>query len=178
MDRDAMKGKLLAVLLSVGFSDKYYNQFVESKSRAHNTRVTVSEISAAIASLPATFRYNKREDFFRHSEREGSGEIGLNLAFPYQSTIEAILVVKTAAGDHIGGPFTLLAREARRLLVPDFEFAPRAPKINISTNATLLESLARLFDLYLQARQAILSSDLHLDLAGDPRSRQRSSDSA
>ena len=81
--------------------------------------------------------------------------MGVNIAFPYEQ-VELILVLKVA-GNHIGQPFTGLARRVGQWRDPNFAPSPASPKIPFASTEQLQEALESGLKLFEDSRRAILT---------------------
>jgi hypothetical protein len=149
-----LRGELVRRLATVDFAGRYYAWYEQSPPPGDPPRLGQAAYEAALAELPLDFTYDRRERFFGASERFPGAETGLNVAFG-PGRAELILKV-TVAGERVGAPFTLLARQVAQLADPDFSYTPRAPKLYFADEAGLRATLRVAIGLYEDARRVVL----------------------
>lgn len=155
-DRNAHFARLLGVLDTIGFATSYYRYCDAHQARGFWRDVTPDDVAAALeTTTPLHFTFKKKERFFTTSERASGLLIGLNLRV-LPPTVEAILVLRTAAG-HIGAPFAILAWEEMRQRVHDYEHPSAAPRF--SNAAELADAMRFVVDLFEEVKRAILATD-------------------
>jgi hypothetical protein len=156
-DRRQFELKLYKLLSQMEFAERYYRFFQQTQRNYQGEASFEQEDFAdALSSTGVDFKYDKRERFFGHKESHPSCDLTLNVAF-LDDSVEFILAVKTSQG-YIGGPFTVLARQVKRLGTPDFDYSPRSPKPQFS-NAEQLQDVVNFgVLLFKDAKRVILSA--------------------
>ena len=148
---------LIQLLAGVDFDKRYYH-LAGSHAGAMNARPPASWLDTAktfLEARPLAFKFTKREKLFSHIAAYDGCDVGLNIAFPSEQ-VEFILVVKVA-GNHIGQPFTGLARKVGQWRDSSFAPSPPSPKIPFASAEQLQEALESGLKLFEDSRRAILT---------------------
>lgn len=131
-DREELGDRLLALLVSIDFPQKYY-RYYEDCARHAGGSGTPDVFVEAVRSIPFDFRYVKKDRFFEHVENSPAGELVFKAAFVH-SAVEFLFHVRTPQGA-VGGPLPKLAREAAQARDPAFSYSPASPKLPLDDAA-------------------------------------------
>ena len=141
---------LHAALVHTTFSARY----VELVRRGREgPAVRGLDMATALAALPVTFKWFRREKFWRHSTQVGEETWLFHLA-EVRGRIEPGLYVTQDGGGFIGGTYAKLTRRLVRESgePPPFEGYPKVP---VSDQASLEAVVCATHDLFTEVMNAI-----------------------
>lgn len=150
--------QLLELLQRLDFSRRWYDFSVATRYGTPLGQLSAEEQEAALSTTARAFRYHRREKFYSTREADFPNDLGMNLALRH-GVAEFILVVRPPTG-HIGGPFSLLMREADRRFGPVLPETPVYPQPWYQGIDELHRVLAEGLAFYAELANAIRDSGL------------------
>lgn len=139
------------------FARRYYALVASTRDGEPCFDLPPSAINDALKSTGRSFRFNRKERFFKTREADAPAELGLNLTI--NGSVEFILVVKAHVG-HVGRTFHGLALELVEQDAPELMPTPRYPRPSYRDADELRVVLAQGIQLYTELAVSILSSGL------------------
>lgn len=103
-------------------------------------------------------KYDTKEKFFRFEEQQGEHKFVSTIAFSYFAELELLFAIHTAS-DSAGGALHWLARKVARQHTPNFEYAPRYPRIPFGDAEELEDAVNFSLALFNDIKNAILNMD-------------------
>jgi hypothetical protein len=133
-------------LAAFEFADRYYT-YCAAHGKPGPDIPTATQ-KAVLEQTGRTFKYDKHEDFFawRDVSAPKGCQLGVNIAIRY-AAIDWILVFRTPSG-HLGGPFSSLALQVKRLDAPAYRHDPPYPSPDAANKQEFAKVLDEGFELY------------------------------
>jgi len=158
--QNTLSSKLTKLLVEMKLDQRYYAHFEAHRDLKTNLSPTeVQEITAAtLSGIGIEAKYDKKEKFFHFEEQHGEYKFVSTIAFSYFAKLELLFAVHTDS-DSAGGALHWLARNVARQHTPDFEYAPRYPRIPFGNAEELEEAVHFSLKLFDDIKQAILEAD-------------------
>ncbi|MDH4275718.1 MAG: hypothetical protein OEW08_11810 [Gammaproteobacteria bacterium] len=154
--------KLIEYLADMGFDLAYYGYYDAHVDRERKPMSFVKRelLTETLAETALDFKYDSKERFFGHRQRQVNMEFGLNIAFRH-SAAEFILWIKVDAHEEIlGDPYQVLAQSVAEWRNPGVEHDPPYPTLPFSNRQELVEVVGfgvtwfNQLKLYILARES------------------------